>query len=319
MNRQAKGALLTAGGGVCWGLSGSMGQFLFSNEGMDARWLTPVRLGGAAILLLLYSFFRYGISYTVEPWRDRKMRRDLVIYGLLGVSCCQFLYFETIQLSSAAAGTILQDLSPAMILFVGCIAAKRRPAPREIAAILVGLLGVFFITTGGRLDQMAVPATALATGVLSAVCVTIYNVVPARRLKKYPVILLQGWAFLMGSVAMTVIFRPWQYFVPIRPMGYVGILTVIVVGNVFAFTLYMSGIRDIGPDKGILYGFAEPMTAAVVGVFVFGNAFTAADFAGFALVFFMLYLISRREKNHTRSSQVTRRVSSYTQEKKLAS
>ena len=61
------------------------------------------------------------------------------------------------------------------------------------------------------------------------------------------------------------------------------------------------------------------MAAAAVGVFVFGNAFTAADFAGFALVFFMLCLISRREKTSGRRSQVTRRVSSRAQEKKLAS
>lgn len=318
MNRQVKGALLTAGGGICWGISGSMGQFLFSKEGMDARWLTPVRLGGSALILLLYCVIRYGISYPLEPWRERKMAKDLVLYGLFGVSCCQFLYFETIQLSSAAAGTILQDLSPAMILLVGCAAAKRRPALREVMAILVGLAGVFLITTGGNLRQMVIPASALLTGVLCAVCVTIYNVVPARRLKKYPVVLLQGWAFLMGSIAMIPVFRPWRYYVPVQPAGIVGILTVILCGNVLAFTMYMSGIRYIGPDKGILYGFAEPMTAAVIGVLVFGNAFTAADAAGFGLVFFMLWLISKKE---TPGEQVSRREvsSSLREEKKLAS
>ncbi len=318
MNRQAKGALLTAGGGICWGLSGSMGQFLFSREGMDARWLTPVRLGGSALILLLYCILRYGISYTLEPWREKKMAKDLVLYGLFGVSCCQFLYFETIQLSSAAAGTILQDLSPAMILLVGCAAAKRRPTAREVAAILVGLAGVFLITTGGNLKQMAIPAAALLTGVLCAVCVTIYNVVPARRLKQYPVVLLQGWAFLMGSAAMIPVFRPWRYYVPVHPMGIVGILTVIFCGNVLAFTMYMSGIRYIGPDKGILYGFAEPMTAAVIGVIAFGNAFTAADAAGFCLVFFMLWLISKKEKPAEQISHSGMVSASFPQEKKLA-
>ena len=45
MNREIKGALLTLSGGACWGLSGSMGQYLFTRQGMDSRWLVPIRLG----------------------------------------------------------------------------------------------------------------------------------------------------------------------------------------------------------------------------------------------------------------------------------
>ena len=50
---RTKGALLTLLGGICWGLSGCVGQFLFTHEGMDSRWLVPVRLGIAGVLLLV--------------------------------------------------------------------------------------------------------------------------------------------------------------------------------------------------------------------------------------------------------------------------
>ena len=45
MSRQLKGALMAAGGGVCWGISGTMGQYLFTHEGMQTTWLIPIRLG----------------------------------------------------------------------------------------------------------------------------------------------------------------------------------------------------------------------------------------------------------------------------------
>ena len=38
--------------GVCWGFSGTVGQYLFSVTQMDSGWLTTVRLLSAGIILL---------------------------------------------------------------------------------------------------------------------------------------------------------------------------------------------------------------------------------------------------------------------------
>ena len=173
------GPILALAGGTCWGLSGSMGQYLFDHEGMDVRWLVPMRLGLAGIILLIYCFIKSG-SRILDPWKNKNDRRGLLIYGLAGVSACQFLYFTTIQLSSAAVGTILQDLSPAMILIVSCWLARRRPKFTEILAILLALFGVFLLSTGGKLDNMQVSPLALGAGILCAVTTTIYNMTSSK-------------------------------------------------------------------------------------------------------------------------------------------
>ena len=287
----ALGAALTLAGGACWGLSGSMGQFLFNHEGMDVRWLVPIRLGLAGIILLAFCFIRGG-KHIFDPWKDRQDRRELLIYGLAGVSACQFLYFTTIQLSSAAVGTILQDLSPAMILLVSCLLAKRRPKLLEIGAIILALFGVFLLSTGGNLEHMKVSPAALTTGVLCAVCVTIYNMVPGRLMTRYSVLLLQGWSFLMGSVAIAIIFRSWTWQYTPTAIGWFGVGFVVVVGNVLAFPLYIQGLKYIGPEKGSLYGFSEPVTAAIISTLFLGSSFGIWDAIGFAAIFLMLVLIS---------------------------
>ena len=53
-----------------------------------------------------------------------------------------------------------------------------------------------------------------------------------------------------------------------------------------------SFVSLIGPSKGILYGFAEPVTAAVIGTTLLGSPFTIWDAVGFLAVFLMLTLIS---------------------------
>jgi drug/metabolite transporter (DMT)-like permease len=294
MNKETRGALLTLAGGICWGLSGSMGQYLFQHEGMDSRWLVPIRLGLAGIILLAFSIRRSGRK-VLDPWRTREDRRDLLIYGIAGVSCCQFLYFLTIQLSTAGIATILQDLSPVMILLATCFLQHRRATGRELLSILLALAGVFLITTHGRIGQVAVPPAALLTGILCAGCVTIYNIQPRRLLSRYPVALLQGWAFLLGSLLFLLIFHPWTFrYVP-SAMGWIGIAFVVLVGNVFAFTAYMTGVSLIGPNKAILYGFSEPVTAAIVTVFLMSSPFTIYDALGFAAVFCMLAIISAKK------------------------
>ena len=51
MSDRVKGACLTMGGAACWGVSGCMGQYLFTREGMDSTWLVPIRLFLAGLIL----------------------------------------------------------------------------------------------------------------------------------------------------------------------------------------------------------------------------------------------------------------------------
>ena len=294
LDSRAVGALLAAAGGVCWGLSGSMGQYLFQYQGMDSRWLVPYRLGIAGILMFVYCLFRhreklFGVFHTA--WGARQ----IFVYAT-GVCLGQYLYFQTIQWSSAAAGTILQDLSPVFVLMCSCVSMKRWPKLREIAAIFLALAGVFLITTHGRLDAAPVSPRAVLTGVGCALMITLYNEVPKAFLDQYPVIVLQSWAFLLGGVVSFLVFHPWTYHYVPSPVGIAGIAFVVVVGNIIAFTIYMTGVALIGPGKAILYGFAEPVTAAIVTFTVFHGTFTVFDALGFSAVFAMLVLISLREK-----------------------
>lgn len=75
-------------------------------------------------------------------------------------------------------------------------------------------------------------------------------------------------------------------------MGVFGIFTVVVLGNVLAFSLYMSGVPLIGPQRSSLYSFAEPVTAAIISTLVLGSPFTVWDAMGFGCIFLMLVLLS---------------------------
>ena len=58
MSDRVKGACLTMGGAACWGVSGCMGQYLFTRENMDSTWLVPIRLFLAGLILCTFYFIR---------------------------------------------------------------------------------------------------------------------------------------------------------------------------------------------------------------------------------------------------------------------
>ena len=177
----------------------------------------------------------------------------------------------------------MQDLSPVMVLLVACAGAHRKPRAYEIASIVLALLGVTLLTTHGDLTAFAVSPVALIAGVACAVCVTVYNCLcPRRELRDYPVSMLQAWAFLMGAVLFELTMGPWTFGYTPSLRGVGGILFVVLFGNLLAFNLYMTGVKLIGPEKSVLYGFAEPVTAAILAVTLLNTPFTVWDIMGFA-------------------------------------
>lgn len=131
----------------------------------------------AAVRVLLFK----DRKTLFDPWNFKKNPRnaiDLLIYGLAGVSCCQFLYFLTIQLSTAGIATILQDLSPVLILLVLCLQQRRAPRLFELCSIVLALVGVFLLTTHGSLTSLAINPAALVTGIVCAGTVVIYTMWP---------------------------------------------------------------------------------------------------------------------------------------------
>lgn len=295
MSNRVKGAFLTLFGGACWGVSGCIGQYLFTRQGMDSTWLVPIRLFLAGLLMCGYYLVR-NRKQLFAPWKGRRNAIDLLIYGLAGVSACQFLYFFTIQHSSAGMATILQDLFPVMVLAITCISGRRWPRAAEIGSIVLALAGVFLLTTHGSLTGLAISPIALASGVASAVCVVIYNMWPKNLQRQFSTPMLQGWAFLMGGALFLLLFRPWRMgYVP-NLIGILGIAAVVLIGNVLAFSCYMQGVKLIGPQKASLYSFSEPVTAALISTLLLGSPFTLWDVLGFGCIFVMLVLLGLPER-----------------------
>lgn len=270
-------------GGIFWGFSGCCGQYLFEQKGLEAPWLVALRLFFAGILLIGAGFAVNGRK-NLEIFKKRQDAVHLLAFALCGITFCQFTYFMAIQASNAGTATVLQYLSPILILMVVCLRGRRLPRGLEILAIGLSLLGTFVIGTHGDIHTFHITGEALFWGLLAAVSAMIYTMIPGGLIIKYDIYQVLGYGMFFGGIAMSLAVRPWTYEIA-WDGGTLGALTgVIVVGTALAFGLYLQGVAIVGPLKGSVLGSVEPVSAVIISVIWLGTSFTAADFLGFVMI-----------------------------------
>ena len=288
---QARGAIITLLGGCLWGLSGSCGQFLFENKGVTSQWLVPIRLLVAGLLLLLFLWGKSGKA-IFAPWRNKKDALQLLIFGIFGMMLCQYSYFTAIQHSNAGTATVLQYLNPAMILCFVCLKKRIRPVKMEVVAMLLALLGTFLLATQGNLSSLAISPAALFWGIASAVFAAVYTLYPESLLEKYGAALINGWGMLIGGLVLSLFVRPWS--IPVRADAQLALVFAVIIlfGTIAAFTLYLGGVKIVGPTKGSLYASIEPVSATVISVLWLHVAFSWIDLVGFICILSTIFLLA---------------------------
>ena len=122
-------------GGVCWGFSGTYGQYLFTRYGVSSLWLTCLRLLSSSVIMLVLAAVRHRRE-LLRIWRSPADAAMLVGYGVFGLMMCQYAYMTSISYSNAGTTTVLQTLSLVIIMLLTCLRLRRRPNRVETVALV---------------------------------------------------------------------------------------------------------------------------------------------------------------------------------------
>lgn len=284
------GILITIIGGICWGLSGTCGQFLFEQKGVTTKWLVPVRLVTAGMIMLTYFIIRER-KEAFRIWKKKYDAIDVIIYGIAGLMACQFTYFYTIELSNAGTATVIQYIAPAIIMVLVCFMEKRIPKALEVLSLILAVLGIFLIATRGNIHQLAISKEALIVGLISALTVVVYNLQPKRMLTRYSAPYILSWGLIIGGLVLSFIFKPWEYTVRFDFGVIAALVGVIGLGSIGGFSLYMYGVKLIGPGRASLYSCVEPIAATLLSAVWLKVPFVTIDLVGFACIIAAIMLL----------------------------
>lgn len=292
--RVVRGCICAGLGGVCWGFSGTCGQYLFAHYPISSLWLTCVRMLSAGLILLVLAI----IKNRAEVMRLLRSPKDLgltALYGVAGIMLCQYSYMTGISHSNAATTTVLQTLTIVMVMVIACLQARRIPKRNELLSVLLALFGTFMLATGGKPGQMVLSPKGLFWGLMTAAAMTFYTLLGQPLLRKWSRNTVMGLAMVMGGAVLNVGAHSWTFHVELPLLGWALLGVIVVLGTVLSFSLFMQGIHDAGPVRTSILSVTEPVSAAILAVCWLGTRFTAADLIGFAAILATIFLLAKSE------------------------
>ena len=293
MSKNVKGSLMVLIAGTAWGISGVSGQYLMAH-GMNVDLLSCVRLIISGVIMTAIAALNQRETF-IKAVTSLKALGGIAIFSLIGLVMNQYAYLRAIESTNAGTATVIQYMAPILVLAYVSVRKKQLPRGSEILAIILAILGTFVIATHGHLDGLAITPKGFAWGLFSAVTYSFYIILPAKLIREFGSFTVIGLGMLMGGVAFPILVNPWQYKLVLNPGNLLGLFGIIIVGTVFAYSLFLMGTCIIGPVKGSLLAAIEPVSSVFFSVTVMHEIFYPMDFLGMIFIIAAVILISLRD------------------------
>lgn len=303
MSGKTLGITLAILGGICWGISGVSGSYVFVHYHVTPVWMVNVRLILSGLCMLIPLFMKYTIEKKdfFAIWKNKKNIPMLLFFSIMGLGMCQFSYFSAVELSNAATATVIQYTAPTFILIYYCIREKRLPSIKQVISLVLAMFGVALLATKGDFTSLNISQKALMFCMISALTMVVFNVSPVKLMVKYGTAYVVGWGMLVAGVVMSPFGRPfhfddsWSWDVNAT----IAFAVVILIGTVFAFGLYMAGVKHAGAETASMVACIEPLTATFATVIVMGTKFVWQELLGIGFILLAVVLLSVKAKKLT--------------------
>jgi len=269
-----RGVLLFAAMCVIWGI-----PYLLIR--VAVRELTPVtlvfaRTAIAALLLLPVAALRGELRLARRHWVP------LLAFTAIEITLPWLLlaHAET-RLTSSLTGLLIAAVPLVGAVVTTFTGERERHGARRWTGLLVGIVGVAAIV---GLDVHGLGALPLLEVGVVAVSYAIGPIVLARWLHDAPSLGVVAVSLAIAAVG----YAPFAAFSPpSRLPGWkvdTSVVTLAVVCTALAFVLFFQLIAEMGPVRATVITYVNPAVAAVLGVTVLNERFTAGMAIGFALV-----------------------------------
>lgn len=293
MSREIKGTIMVLVAGIAWGISGVSGQYLMAN-GMHVNLLTSLRLLISGVVLTILA-----IGTQKEMILNALKRKDvwicIFLFSIFGLLLNQYAYLSAIYYTNAGTATVLQYLTPVLLMGFICIKRSILPTKIELLAVVLAILGTFIIATHGQLMRLAITPLGLFWGLLSAITYALYILIPEKQIREWGSLVIIGPGMLMSGLGFPLAVRAWEYDFELTMANFLALIGIIGVGTIFAYTVFLKGTTIVGAVKGSLLASIEPVASVVIGIIIMNEHFYVIDLLGMVLIVLAVVFITVKD------------------------
>ncbi|MQS98006.1 DMT family transporter [Companilactobacillus halodurans] len=288
MSDKQKGFFYAITGPVLWGFSGSIAQYLFTQESIPTHWIVGIRLLFAGLLLVIWCYFVDSKELFAILKKPRYIVQ-LLAFGLLGMLPAQYTYFMAIKYGNAPTATVLQFLGPLFIIIYISLRKLQLPRRIDMISIVLALLGTFLLVTHGHLNKLMLSPAAILWGVGTGISQASYTLLPRGLLKRFDARIVTGWSMLLGGI----VFAPFANLGQVPQLNLKALVCIIFIvtgGTMFSYLFYLQSLNFLTPSTtGMLSAF-EPLTATILSVTILNTKISGAELIGALLILGITFL-----------------------------
>ena len=269
---------------VIWGL-----PYLFIRIAVSD--LSPVvlvfaRTAIGALILLPIALARGEVRGSLKSWVP------LVAFAAVEIGIPWFMISSAEQkITSSLAGLLVSAVPLVGLVIAVALGNREHLGLTSVSGLLLGVVGVAAI---GGFDLKASGWLPLAEMGVVVVCYAGGPAILSRYLSEEPAVGVNAVSLTLCAVAYAPLaLVQWPHSVP--PVdAIVAVIVLAVVCTALAFLLFFALIAEIGPVRATVITYINPAVAAVLGVMVLHENFTAGMAIGFVLVLAGSVLATRR-------------------------
>ena len=272
------GTLCVATAGILWGIIG-----LFVRALGDAQ-LTSMDIVAARAIVAA------GLLFVLLALFDRKSLhlhlRDVWCFlgtGIGSIVFFNYCYFNAVQMMSLASAAVLLYTAPAFVMVLTRIFFGEAFTRRKLASLLLTFLGCVLVT-GVVGSSTPLSFAGILFGLGSGLGYGLYTIFGKFAMARgYGAPGITFYTFLVAAAA-TAMNGTAHIAAAAQSPALPYMLGLGALSTVLPFLLYTLGLRTLSGSRASILASIEPVTAAILGIALYGETMQPMTFAGIALV-----------------------------------
>lgn len=259
--------------GFCFGFLGLFGKKAYGygltpGEFLAMRFLLACALLGGWFLLRDPGRLRIGRAPALRAF----------LLGMFGYALFSTCYFTALQGLSVSLTVLLLYLYPVWVTVGARLFLGERLTPYHLFALPVALSGLALLLYG---ELQVRDPVYLTFGVGASVFYSAYILSSRKLLRAVPPL---SASFFVMLGAGTVLGLLHLRSLPSDPGAWLVVGATSIVSTIAAISLFLAGLQKLSGAEASMLSLAEPCTAVLVGLLLFGESFLPAQWLGAGLI-----------------------------------
>ncbi|MEI6088934.1 MAG: DMT family transporter [bacterium] len=246
------------------------------------------------LILLLRSFFAaliFAVWLIFKIKYIRKIRMKDIFYllllGALNIPANQFLFLQSIKLTSPSNVALAYSLSPVFVMLIAKFFLKEKITRIKVIGIAIAFIGVVIIMLNSGLGFSAGSILGDFLALTASVSWAIYTVVGKKYSSKYGPVITTAFSMIFGFILYLPIF--FSLDIPITlstidTMSWMKILYLSVFASVVAYAIWYYALSKKEASKVSIFNNIQPIITAVLAAVFLDIAITPLYVVGGILI-----------------------------------